>query len=184
MTTTTPCRSCGATGLQVFLDLGATPLADRLVKPAERDDHEPVYPLQAAFCPTCAMVQITETVPPEVVFQDDYPYYSSFSDALLDHSRENALDLVERRNLCPNSMVVELASNDGYLLKNYRDEGIGVLGIDPAEGPAKVAEEQGIETLYDHSINGFNAMPAKGGCGSCSDEEIQAAVEHMVAQSE
>lgn len=149
MTSATPCRSCGETGLKVFLDLGATPLADRLVKPDAADEHEPLHPLLVGFCPTCTMVQITETVPPEVLFQDDYPYYSSFSPALLEHSRDNVLDLIERRKLCPNSMVVELASNDGYLLKNYVEQGIGVLGIDPAEGPAQEAEKIGVETLVD-----------------------------------
>ena len=149
MHATVPCRSCGHTGLKVFLDLGETPLADRLVKPAELGEPEPRHPLQVGFCPGCAMVQITETVPPETLFQDDYPYYSSFSDHLLRHSRENVLDLIERRRLCPNSMVVELASNDGYLLKNYVEQGIGVLGIDPAHGPAAAAEKIGVETIVD-----------------------------------
>jgi len=149
MSTTTPCRSCGGTDLQIFLDLGMTPLADRLVKPDQKDAPEPRHPLLVGFCPGCTMVQITETVPPEVLFQEDYPYYSSFSDALLKHSRENALDIMERRKLCPNSTVVELASNDGYLLKNYHEEGIGVLGIDPASGPAQKARELGIETIVD-----------------------------------
>jgi SAM-dependent methyltransferase len=91
-------------------------------------------------------VQILETVPPEVLFCDDYPYYSSFSPALLEHSRENALGLIEARKLTSDSLVVELASNDGYLLKNYVEKGIPVLGIDPAEGPAKAAEEIGVPT--------------------------------------
>ncbi len=149
MKSTTPCRSCGGTDLQIFLDLGLTPLADRLVKPEQVNDAEPHHPLLVGFCPGCTMVQITETVPPEVLFQEDYPYYSSFSDALLEHSRDNALDLIDKRKLCPNSTVVELASNDGYLLKNYHEENIGVLGIDPASGPAAKAEELGIETIVD-----------------------------------
>ncbi len=92
-------------------------------------------------------MQILETVPPSVLFCEDYPYYSSFSDALLRHSRENALDLIDRRKLDKSSLVVELASNDGYLLKNYVEYNIPVLGIDPAEGPAREAEKINVPTL-------------------------------------
>ena len=100
-----------------------------------------------AFCRDCSLVQIFETVPPDVLFCRDYPYYSSFSDTLLQHSRANAIELIEMRHLGPASLVVELASNDGYLLKNFVDKGIPVLGIDPAEGPAGVARKIGVPTL-------------------------------------
>ncbi len=142
-----PCRSCGNTGLQAFLDLGITPLADRLLSLKQLEEPEPKFPLQVAFCPHCTLMQILETVQAEVLFCDEYPYYSSFSDALLRHSRENVLDLIARRNLKPESFVVELASNDGYLLRNYVERGISVLGIDPADGPAKAAVKAGIPTL-------------------------------------
>jgi hypothetical protein len=92
-------------------------------------------------------VQILETVSPEILFCDEYPYYSSFSPALLQHSRDNVLDLIKSRGLDSNSFVVELASNDGYLLKNYVQGGIPCLGIDPAEGPARAAEKIGVPTL-------------------------------------
>ena len=141
------CRSCGHAGLEPVLDLGRTPLADRLVSTAQLAEQEPAYPLEVAFCPQCSLLQITETVPPEVLFCEDYPYYSSFSDVLLRHSRDNVLDLVRRRGLGRQSLAVELASNDGYLLKNYVEAGIPVLGIDPAEGPAREAEKIGIPTL-------------------------------------
>lgn len=147
MGTTTSCRSCGHAGLEPVLDLGRTPLADRLVSPAQLAEQEPVFPLQVAFCPQCSLLQILETVPPEVLFCEDYPYYSSFSDALLRHSRENVLDIVRRRGLGTGSLAVELASNDGYLLKNYVAAGIPVLGIDPADGPAREAETIGVRTL-------------------------------------
>jgi SAM-dependent methyltransferase len=142
-----PCRSCGEKGLQLFLDLGVTPLADRLISPAQLQTPEPTFPLQVAFCPHCALMQILETVPPEVLFCEDYPYYSSFSDALLRHSRDNVRDLIGRRGLGADSFVIELASNDGYLLRNYVEQGISVLGIDPAEGPAKAAERAGVATI-------------------------------------
>lgn len=145
--TDVPCRSCGKKDLKVFLDLGKTPLADRLLTKEQLAEDEPVFPLEVAFCTNCAMVQILETVPPEILFCDDYPYFSSFSDHLLKHNRDNALDVIERYKVGPESLVVELASNDGYLLKNYVEQGIPVLGIDPAEGPAKAAEEIGVPTM-------------------------------------
>ncbi len=143
------CRACGVQGLEPVLDLGAMPLSDGLLTAKQLNEPEGKYPLEVAFCPTCSLVQILETVPPEKLFCEDYPYYSSFSDALLAHSRENVLDLIERRQLTADSFVVELASNDGYLLKNYVEQGIGVLGIDPADGPARAAEKIGVPTLND-----------------------------------
>lgn len=137
-TTTPPCRSCGTDGLLPFLDLGSTPLSDALVPPERADQADDEYPLEVTFCPTCAMVQITETLPEDVLFPDDYPYFSSFSDHLLRHSREHAEGLVASRGLDGSSLVLELASNDGYLLKNFVEAGVPVLGIDPA--PAQVAQ--------------------------------------------
>ncbi|HXV32039.1 MAG TPA: class I SAM-dependent methyltransferase [Sinorhizobium sp.] len=140
------CRSCGGGRLETFLDLGETPLADRLLTDWDVNKAELVFPLRVAFCRDCGLAQITETVSPKILFADDYPYYSSFSPALLRHSRENALDLIARRNLGRESFVIELASNDGYLLKNYVEAGIRVLGIDPADGPAAAAERIGVPT--------------------------------------
>jgi len=93
------------------------------------------------------LVQILETVPPEVLFCDSYPYYSSFSPSLLQHSKDNVIDLIKSRKLNSNSFVVELASNDGYLLQNYMERGIPCLGIDPADGPANAAVKKGVSTL-------------------------------------
>jgi SAM-dependent methyltransferase len=140
------CRICGQTNLDVFLDLGDSPLADRLLTKAQLEEKEPVYPLQVAFCRNCTLVQILETVDPEELFCKDYPYYSSVSSSLLEHSRQNVLELIARRRLDAHSFVVELASNDGYLLRNYVDAGIPCLGIDPAEGPAHAAERIGVPT--------------------------------------
>ncbi len=142
------CRSCGSTKLHSFLDLGIVPLADGLVKAEDLSAEEPRFPLEVAFCEECALAQILETVPPEVLFGDEYPYYSSFSPYLLKHSKENVDDLIKRRRLGPTSYVVELASNDGYLLKNYKEAGIPVLGIDPAAGPAKAAVAIGVPTMH------------------------------------
>jgi SAM-dependent methyltransferase len=131
----------------MVLSLGETPLADALLTKAQLAQEEGRYPLDVAFCNNCSLVQILEAVSPDVLFCRDYPYYSSFSDALLAHSRDNALRLIERQGLDGDSLVVELASNDGYMLRNFAERGIPVLGIDPAEGPAKVAMDAGIPTL-------------------------------------
>ncbi|NYZ15980.1 class I SAM-dependent methyltransferase [Azospirillum sp. RWY-5-1] len=141
------CRACGGAELLPVLDLGRVPVADRLVSPTGLDGPEPAYPLTVVFCPACALVQIDYTVPPEELFTRDYPYYSSFSPALLAHSRDNALDLIRRRKLGPGRLVVEIASNDGYLLRNFVEAGIPVLGVDPATGPAAAASAAGVPTL-------------------------------------
>lgn len=145
--TRTNCRSCGASPLKPFLSLGELPLTAAFVPAEQINEPEPRYPLTVAFCEGCALVQLMETVSPEVIFGRDYPYYSSFSDALLQHSRENALSLIESRELTAGSLVVELASNDGYLLRNFVEKGVPVLGIDPADGPSRAAEEAGVPTL-------------------------------------
>jgi SAM-dependent methyltransferase len=141
------CRSCRQAGLIGVLDLGMMPLSDGLLTEAQLADSEEKFPLEVAYCRRCSLVQILETVPPEKLFCEDYPYYSSFSDTLLEHSRKNVLSLIHKFKLDADSFVVELASNDGYLLKNYLENGIPCLGIDPAEGPARSAEKAGVSTL-------------------------------------
>ena len=133
------CRGCGNKDLEVFLDLGETPLADALVEKSALNSNEEFFPLQVAFCAECALVQITEDVEPEKLFVDNYLYFSSFSDHLLKHSRDHALRLINDRNLNSSSFVVEIASNDGYLLKNFVEKDIPVLGLDPAPDQAKKA---------------------------------------------
>lgn len=141
------CRLCEKTGLELILSFGETPLADRLVTEDQLGDPEITAPLDLVFCPHCCLVQITVSVDPEVLFCQDYPYFSSVSPALLEHSRKNAEELIAERSLDSESLVVELASNDGYLLKNFLKQGIPVLGIDPADGPAKAAQDIGVETM-------------------------------------
>lgn len=141
------CRSCGSENLEPFLDLGETPLADALVEPGGDGKPEDRFPLEVAFCAECALVQILEEVPAEKLFVDNYLYFSSFSDQLLEHARQHAFNLIASRGLHEGSLVVELASNDGYLLKNFVAAGISVLGIDPAPHQARAAREAGIPTL-------------------------------------
>jgi SAM-dependent methyltransferase len=142
------CRSCGEEGLLEFLSLGTIPLTDAYVPPTLVDEPEPRYPLDLAFCPRCSLVQILYTLPAEEIFEL-YSYYSSFSETLLSHSREHVRQLIAERLLGPDSLVIELASNDGYLLRNFVGQGIPVLGIDPALGPADAAEAIGVPTLRE-----------------------------------
>jgi SAM-dependent methyltransferase len=140
------CRSCDTGELEPVLSLGPTPLADRLLTETQLDGIELIVPLDLAFCPSCSLVQITESVSPEILFGDDYPYYSSVSESLLRHFRQSAEELIKSWRLDSHSMVVEAASNDGYMLRNFVEKGIPVLGIDPAPGPARAAREAGIPT--------------------------------------
>jgi SAM-dependent methyltransferase len=145
-TTIQTCRGCGHDTLHEILAFGNMPLVNGLLSEAQLSEPEPKVPLTVVFCPACSLVQIRETVAPEVLFNAEYPYFSSVSDAWVAHCRDNALELIETRRLGPGSHVVEIASNDGYLLKNYAERGIAVLGIDPASGPASVARNRGIPT--------------------------------------
>src|SRR5688500_9602227 len=100
------CRVCKSTKIEPVLSLGTTPLADGLRREDQLSQPEPTFPLNVAFCPQCSLVQLLETVPPEMLFCQDYPYYSSFSPALLKHSRDNALNLIESRRLHSGSLVI------------------------------------------------------------------------------
>jgi SAM-dependent methyltransferase len=120
------------------------PLSDGLLSEAQLAENELRFPLTVVFCPACSLVQIRETVAPEILFGADYPYFSSFSEGWLRHCRENALELVDSRKLDASSLVIEIAANDGYLLRNYVERGIPALGIDPAPGPAAAARAAGI----------------------------------------
>lgn len=146
---TARCRSCGGEDLSVFLSLGDLPLSDGFLAAADLARAEPRFPLDVAFCGDCTLVQILETVPPEQLFDADYPYFSSFTDSLLQHSARNVAARIAERRLDGNSLVIELASNDGYLLQYYQAQGIPVLGIDPAAGPVAAARARGIETLHE-----------------------------------
>ena len=147
MAEVTGCRSCGSTALRTFLDLGTVPLPTALLTAEQLGQPEPRFPLEVAHCPDCSLVQILEDVPPEQLFVDNYLYFSSFSDALLSHSRRHAQRLLRERGLGADSLVVELASNDGYLLRNFVTAGVPVLGVDPAPGQAEAANRDGVRTI-------------------------------------
>jgi SAM-dependent methyltransferase len=143
----TPCLACGHPELDLIISFGYTPLADNLLTKDQFELPEYTAPLDLAFCPNCSLVQITEIVPPEILFCRDYPYFSSVSPSLLKHFGDSAKNLIETRGLNENSLVMEAASNDGYMLKNFVERGIPVQGIDPASGPAEAAQKAGVNTL-------------------------------------
>lgn len=142
----TACRSCGATQLAPVLSLGEMPLANALVRPERAHEEDARYPLELVLCTSCTLLQITETVPGEVLFRD-YRYFSSFSDTMVTHARAIAERMVSRLALSERSLAAEIASNDGYLLRSYVERGIPVLGIEPARNIAKVAEQRGVRTI-------------------------------------
>jgi SAM-dependent methyltransferase len=129
----------------VILSLGRTPLANALRRGDQLDTAEPRYPLDVAVCRQCSLVQLASTVAPSVLF-DNYPYLSSYSDTMLRHAETLARSLTELHALRSSSLVVEIGSNDGYLLQYFRRAGIGVLGIDPAAAACAAAEALEVPT--------------------------------------
>lgn len=142
----TTCLGCGGSLPDAFLDLGKMPLANAYVWPEQAHLQEPTYHLAVACCPVCHLVQLTEPVPPENLFSE-YLYFSSYSESFLGHARGMAKTLTEQFHLSTESRVLEIASNDGYLLQYFRESGIPVLGIEPAQNIAIEAERRGIPTL-------------------------------------
>lgn len=142
------CRSCGSSNLCLVLDLGETPLANSLIVPGEDVNNEKRFPLTLHFCSDCSLVQIKETVSPHVLFSK-YLYFSSFSDTMLDSAASLVQKIIVEQKLTSKHLAVEIASNDGYLLKNYLNAGIQVLGIEPATNIAKAASASGINTICE-----------------------------------
>jgi 2-polyprenyl-3-methyl-5-hydroxy-6-metoxy-1,4-benzoquinol methylase len=145
---TTPCRFCGSPLNAVFADLGMSPLANSYLTPEQCNGMEPFYPLRALVCERCYLVQLEEYESPRRIFSD-YAYFSSYSTSWLEHSQHYATAMVERFGLGTESHVVEVASNDGYLLQYFKDRGIPVLGIEPAANVAEVAVQKGLPTLVE-----------------------------------
>jgi SAM-dependent methyltransferase len=140
------CRFCAAPLRHTFVDLGMSPLCESYV-PAERvNAMEPFYPLHARVCERCLLVQLEEFVAAEDIFTE-YAYFSSYSDSWVAHARTYVEMAIERFGLGPDSLVMEVASNDGYLLRHVVERGIPALGIEPAANVAEVARELGIETI-------------------------------------
>ena len=139
------CRSCGSTRSLPVIDLGLQPLANNLLRPEDLGKPEPRFPLAVFVCSDCWLMQITDTVPPVDLFSD-YIYFSSFSDAMLRHAKAAVQKHIAEKKLGKESFVIEIASNDGYLLKNFVDAGVPCLGFEPAVNIAEVARNNGVET--------------------------------------
>jgi SAM-dependent methyltransferase len=151
------CRGCHARALLPVFDLGPMPLVNALCATAEQAENAERFPLDVHFCEACSLVQLGHDVPPEALFRD-YTYFSSYSDTMLQHVEQLVDELAARRKLGPGQQVIEIASNDGYLLQFYRRKGIAVLGIEPARNVAQVAiEQRQIPTLTEF----FGAQLAK-----------------------
>ena len=142
------CRFCGAPLENVFIDLGASPLANSYLEPDDLGRPEPYFPLTVYTCSKCLLVQLPEAERPEEIFSD-YAYFSSFSDSWVAHARAYAEMARERFRLGGDSKVVEVASNDGYLLRHFAEAGVPVLGIEPAANVAEAARELGIPTRVE-----------------------------------
>jgi len=140
------CMFCGTPLRHTFVDLGMSPLCESYVPPEKLDQMEPFYPLHAYVCDSCFLVQLREYVSPEEIFTE-YAYFSSYADSWVEHMRRYAETIARRLGLGRNSLVVEVASNDGYLLQHFVRMGIPVLGVEPAANVAKVAVAKGIPTL-------------------------------------
>jgi SAM-dependent methyltransferase len=158
----TACRACGAAPLAAVLSLGSLPLANALERPNGRNAPQPRYPLEVLRCPACSLVQLSISIAPEILFRE-YVYLSSISEAFLSHARALVERVINTRSWDTSSLVVEVASNDGYLLQNYRGRGIPVLGIEPARNIARVARDRGIETIEEFFGRGLAARLAAEG---------------------
>ena len=144
------CRGCGAKLTLTFLDLGMSPIANNLVEDKQLNHQNKSYPLRAMTCEKCALVQLSEAIPKEKLFPSSYTYFSSYSSTWLEHSKTYAEKMISLLQLNQNDLVVEIASNDGYLLQYFANSGIKVLGIEPASGVAKTAIAKGIPTLINY----------------------------------
>jgi 2-polyprenyl-3-methyl-5-hydroxy-6-metoxy-1,4-benzoquinol methylase len=142
------CRLCGANLTHTFVDLGMSPLCESYVPEERLDEPETFYPLHVRLCSSCLLVQLPAYVPGEDIFSD-YAYFSSYSDSWVAHAKRYALDMIAQLGLGPDSLVTEVASNDGYLLQHFVAEGIPVLGVEPAGNVAEVARSRGVRSVVE-----------------------------------
>ncbi len=158
------CRFCRAPLTRTFLDLGLQPLANSYLTPEQlAAGHEPVFPLHTKVCDGCFLVQADHEVPADAIFDDSYAYFSSFSPGWVEHARRYAEAMTRRFDLGPQSLVVEVASNDGYLLKHFLAGGVPVLGVEPTANTAEAARAIGVRTdvVFFNAETG-QALAARG----------------------
>src|SRR5215831_5983839 len=160
------CRFCGTVLQHTFVDLGMSPLAESWLKPSQLNQMEPFYPLHVYVCECCFLVQLEQYESPENIFSD-YAYFSSYSDSWLKHAEHYCDKMLTRLGLNAESFVVEVASNDGYLLQYFVQRDVPVLGIEPAVNVARVAVEKGVPTLV--RFFGTQLAKALAAEGRCAD---------------
>jgi len=142
------CRHCKSE-TNFFLDLGFSPPSNNYLSQEDLDRPEICYPLRLEICPTCLLVQTKDFLPPSVLFGEDYAYFSSVSNTWLKHSKDYSEMIIDKLKLKQNSLVIEIASNDGYLLKNFLEKKIPCIGIEPTHSTATASKKLGIETIED-----------------------------------
>ena len=142
------CRFCESALTNIFLDLGMSPMANSFLKPTDLNTIEPSYPLCAYVCSKCFLVQLDEFEKPEEIFSN-YAYFSSFSTTWTDHVEEFVNQLINKFKIDKQKHVIEIASNDGYLLQYFQKKKIPILGIEPAKNVAKIARRRGISTISE-----------------------------------
>ncbi len=143
------CRFCGTELKYVFVDLGEAPPSNSFLNAAQLDKPESYFPLKIFVCSNCFLVQVDEYKKASEIFDNEYAYFSSYSTSWLTHAKTYTEKMVDRFGISKNSLVVEIASNDGYLLQYFKEKEIPVLGIEPTESTAKVAREKGIESITE-----------------------------------
>ena len=141
------CRSCGSALTHTFVDLGSSPLCQTQILPSDLNKMEPFYPLHVFVCDRCFLVQLNEYVAPDTIFGAEYPYFSSYSSSWVTHAREYAAHMKADYGIGPESFVVEVASNDGYLLQHFAENGVRCLGVEPSAGVAGAAVAKGVPTV-------------------------------------
>lgn len=167
MTAIPACLGCGAPLTRTWVDLGIQPLANSNIRPENASAPEPRYPLHARVCDECLLVQVESVVPREAIFNDDYAYFSSFSDSWLVHCKAYAAAMTARFGLGAQSQVVEIASNDGYMLQYFVAAGVPVLGVEPSANTAEAAIARGVPT--DISFFGLETAQRLAAQGHSAD---------------
>jgi len=143
------CRHCNAELKQVFADLAYSPVSNSMLSKSELQKPESYYPLKVFVCQKCFLVQVDDVNKPEDFFNEDYTYYSSFSSSWLKHAKNYVDMMMERYHFNEHSQIIEMGSNDGYLLQYFKDYNVPVLGIDPSKGTALEAEKKGVPTISE-----------------------------------
>ncbi|MBC7520123.1 MAG: methyltransferase domain-containing protein [Sandarakinorhabdus sp.] len=167
MTAIPACLGCGAPLTRTWVDLGDQPLANSNIRPENAAAPEASYPLHARVCDACLLVQVESVVPREAIFNEDYAYFSSFSDSWLAHCKAYAEAMTARFGLGPQSQVVEIASNDGYMLQYFVAAGVPVLGVEPSANTAEAAIAKGVAT--DISFFGLETARRLANAGHAAD---------------